>query len=111
MMSATGRRATNQKETHHDPTIQEVITFFVRMQVSCCILSEISVSDIQGRYRRVHQAIDLSIVSAERASRNSGIECAARSCTFGSVNSAEILGVGVHGLVERKSSIEAVPTV
>ena len=34
MMGATGRRATNQKETHHDPTIQEVITFSVRVQVS-----------------------------------------------------------------------------
>jgi putative transposase len=26
MMSLPGRRATNQMETHHDPTIQEAIT-------------------------------------------------------------------------------------
>ena len=48
MMSAAGRRATNQKETHHDPTIQEVITYSVRVQVSYRVLSEVSLSDLEG---------------------------------------------------------------
>lgn len=62
MMSATGRRATNQKETHHDPTIQEVITFSVRVQVSHSVLPEISVSNLQGDDRRDGEAIGVPVM-------------------------------------------------
>jgi hypothetical protein len=89
MMSATGRRATNQKETHHDPTIQEVITFSVRVQVSYCVLPEISISDIQGSNRRDGQAISISTVQTEGTNRSAGTECAARPCVSGSVNTTK----------------------
>ena len=111
MMSATGRRATNQKETHHDPTIQEVITFSVRVQVSYCVLSEISISDIQRNNRRDSQAINISTMQAERTNRSAGVECTARPCTSGGINTSKVFGVGIHGLSERKDGIAIVPTI
>jgi len=111
MMGATGRRATNQKETHHDPTIQEVITFSVRVQVSYCVVSEISISDIQRNNRRDSQAVNLSTVQTERTNRSAGTECAARPCASGSVNTAKVFSIGIHGLSERKDGIAIVPTI
>ena len=111
MMRAAGRRATNQKETHHDPTIQEVITFSVRVQVSYCVLPEISVSDIQGSHRRDSQATDIPTMQTERTNRSARTECAARPCASGGVNTAKVFGVGIHGLSERKDGIALVPTI
>ena len=111
MMSATGRRATNQKETHHDPTIQEVITFSVRVQVSCCILSEISISNLQRNNRRDGQAISISTVQTERTSRSARAKCAARPCASGGVNTAKVFSIGIHGISERKDGIAIVPTI
>ena len=89
MMSATGRRATYQKEAHHDPTLQEVITFSVRVQVSYCVLSEISISNLQRNNRRDSQAISISTVQTERTNRSARTECAARPCASGGVNTAK----------------------
>jgi len=76
MMSLPGRCATIQKETHHDPTIQKAITFHLRVQVSCCVLSEVPIPDIQGWGRRICQATSVSIVQAEGTGRGTGAECA-----------------------------------
>ena len=111
MMSATGRRATNQKETHHDPTIQEVITFSVRVQVSYRVLPEISVSNLQRNNWRDGQTISLSTVQTERTNRSARTECAARPCASGGVNTTEVFSIGIHGLSERKDGIAIVPTI
>ena len=111
MMSATGRRATNQKETHHDPTIQEVITFSVRVQVSYRVLPEISVSNLQRNNRRDSQAISLSTVQTERTNRSARTECAARPCASGGVNTTKVFSIGIPGLSEREDGIAIVPTI
>ena len=101
----------NPKETHHDPTIQKAITYIVRVQVSYCILSEISIPDIEGRDRRICTTASIPIMRAKRADRSVGIECASGSCTSSSVDSAKICGVGIYGLSEREDGNSIVPTV
>ena len=68
MMGSTGRRATSQKDNHHEPTIQEVITFSLRVQGSYRVPPEIPASNLQGNNRE-GQVIRLSTVQAERTNR------------------------------------------
>ncbi len=111
MMSAIGRRATNQKETHHDPTIQEVIIFSVRVQVSYRVLSEISISNLQRNNSRDIQTISISTVQTERTNRSARTEYADRPCASGGINTAKVFSIGIHGLSERKDGIAVVPTI
>ena len=111
MMSIPERCAPIQKETHHAPMIQEAITFHLRVQVLYCVLSEVSISDLQRCNCRICQTTSLSVVQTERASRGNGVECATGPCTSGGVDPAEICSIGIHGIPGREDGITAVPAV
>ena len=105
------KACNHQKETRHDPTIQEVITFSVRVQVSYRVLSKISISNLERNYRRDSQAISILTVQAERTNRSARAECAARPCASGGIHTAKVFGIGIHGLSERKDGIAIVSTI
>ena len=81
------------------------------MQVSHCVLPEISTSNNERRTWRICQATDLSIVQAERTGRNSGTECTTGTCASGIVDTAEVCSISVHGLSEGEVSDPIVSTV
>jgi len=68
------------------------------MQVPSCILSEIPVSNPEGRCSRVLPAADLSPGKVEGAFGDTGAECPGGSYIHGNIDCAEILGFRGDGL-------------
>ena len=110
-MSLPGRRATNQKETHHDPTIQEAITQYLRVQVSYCVLPEIPIPDIEGWDRGIGKADGVSILQTKGAGRSTGVEHTAWPCASGGVDSAKVCGIRIHGIPIREDGVAIVLAV
>lgn len=67
------------------------------------VLSEVSLSDLERNNRRIRSATGVSIVQAQGAGRSTGVECATRPCASGSIHTAEICSLRIHGLPERQS--------
>ena len=87
------------------------MTFAVWMQVPYCILSEVSLSDIQRCDRWICQATSVSTVQAKGASSGAGVECAAWPCASDSWDTAEVCGVRVHGIPKRQTGDTIVLTI
>ena len=71
------------------------------MQVACCLLSKISLSDLEGGTRRICQTTSVSTVSAKGTGSGAGDECAARPCASSRGDTAKVCSVRIHGLAER----------
>ena len=78
------------------------------MQVPYRVLSEVSVKDITRQREQVCDATDLPSEQSEGWGRNTGSECADRSCAFGSIDPAEVCGIAIHRFFIRQVGLETI---
>ena len=78
------------------------------MQISCGVVSEISVPDIQWGDRSVCTAAPIPLEWAEGAGGDSGTEYPAGSYTYGDRDSAEVCSECSGRVFEREVSLETV---
>ena len=78
------------------------------MQISCGMVSEVSVPDIQWGDRSVCTAASIPVEWAEGAGGDSGTEYPAGSYPYGGRDSTEICGECGGRVSEREGSIETV---
>ena len=104
-------RRCELQEIHHDPPIQKASALAVRVQVSYRVLPEVALSNLQRRGGTLYPSGTARVVSAQRGCGGAGTEYPAGSYPSGGVDSAEIRGVGLHGVSEREAGIAVVPPI
>ena len=93
-------KKTDAIEWRHG-TILKAITCGIRLQISYCVVSEVSVSGIAGREGEVCGSKYEDAVRVESMG-NGSVECAKGSCACDIGDSTEVLGFRRDGNVEVK---------